>query len=95
VLAIWKRPPILDQLAAEREAEAAAFLRHHRPSNLDEGQQRPLQVVWCHADAGVADLKEHTVADAGREPNAAAHGRELDRVRQDIDQGLLQADLIV
>ena len=87
----------LDELAREREAEARAFLLVRVvAADLAEFLEHRLLVLRRDADAGVADGDyEHLVRVAARDDvDAAAVGRELDRVGQQVEQDLLELALV-
>src|SRR6266699_4556907 len=87
----------LGQGASQRQAETRSLeLACPRIVDLPERRERDLDLVRAHANASIRnrelDAAGSRVPAAHRD--AAATPRELDRVRQQIDQYLLQETLV-
>src|SRR5262249_40247335 len=87
----------LDQRLGKRQAESGTFMAS-RPRGIDlaEWLQRELDLSLGHADAGIVDdeLQPAILAAQAGDRDAAAARREFQRVRQEIEQDLLELDLI-
>ncbi|GAA3855134.1 hypothetical protein GCM10022626_28620 [[Pseudomonas] carboxydohydrogena] len=80
----------LDQRFGDREAEAGAVIALGQLAfDLLEGAAEAGEGFLRNADAGVGDRHHHSVADhAATHHDASAIGRELHRIRQEIDEDL-------
>src|SRR6516225_2327375 len=82
----------LDELTGDRKAQAeASSLARHPGVRLPEALEHVRQELRRYPDAGVADRDFHMRVDA-LEPDLdlAAAIRELDRIRQQVPQHLLE-----
>jgi hypothetical protein len=86
-------PTLFDQMLDNRETEAKAAMRPRRRAvSLLKPIEHPRQQVWCDADAGVMDHNLRAAVDAlDTDIDHPLFGRELQRVRQEIRDHLLQA----
>ncbi len=85
----------LDEALREREAEAGAVTLLHTDVGLLELLEDPLLVAGCDAGPRVGNRHVHlTVEACGRHGNASARGRELDRIREDVEHDLAKAPLV-
>src|SRR5438552_13827245 len=78
---------------AQRQAEAGALIFTREAAvDLAEGAQRGLEILGRDADAGIADRDPKAPpVDCGLDGDASTRLRELDGVREQVDQDLLQA----
>src|SRR6185437_11834189 len=81
----------LGEIAADRQAEARSlFGVGQTASDLHERGEDRLEVGGLDADAGIGDMQgDRLAAVLPRHLDAAAGGRELDRVRQEVNENLL------
>ena len=96
-LAVEPHPPAeqLDDPLGQREAQAGALLLRRSPAALLERLEDALAVLRRDADAGVGD-GHRAPRRRPRRPHRrpATGGRELHRVRQQVEQHLLEAQLV-
>src|ERR1700691_1900312 len=84
----------LDEALDERQAEARPRLPRLRIAALELLEDARL-VLARHADAGIGDDERHALALAiGGERHGAARRREFERVRDEVEQRLLQPALV-
>ncbi len=85
----------LDQPLRDSEAETRAFALLCADAGLLELLEDPTLVFECDSRPGVGHGHEHLVVLARScDHDAAAGGRELDRIREDVEDDLAESSLV-